>query len=310
MRKKILFTFFLQLYFYPIIPNHEKHVIGPWPNGFFSSFFAVLNHLAWAKKNHKIPVIYWDDKSIYYQKEGFMGATNVWEYYFEPVSDVSYQTDDIVFRSFQAPDGSVLTPFKAPDVNGFSCLLVNEARVSVKSIIDEFIKIRPYILNIVTNFKKEHRMDDIITIGIHLRGTDKQNEVEAFNSQLLLEAANDFVKKNRLSNYQFLIATDEQKLLDLAKKELRGKVIYTDAKRSYSWQGLHWQATYAHVRAQLGLDVLTEALLLASSNVFIHTCSNVSSAVLYFNTALEDIAFYKDHSEFYVHICVDKNFKY
>ncbi|MDR3550762.1 MAG: hypothetical protein P4L31_05070, partial [Candidatus Babeliales bacterium] len=65
----------------------QKHVIGVHPGaGFFSAFLGALNQLDWCQRTKKTPVVYWDDRSLYYDSKGFNGSRNVWEYYFKPVS--------------------------------------------------------------------------------------------------------------------------------------------------------------------------------------------------------------------------------
>jgi hypothetical protein len=269
------------------LQGDEKYVIGAWYSGFFSTFFGVLNHLSWAKKNRKIPVVYWDKNCLYYVPEGFMGSNNAWEYYFEPVSSECYQEGDRLHTTFHDPDFNLITTITSPK-EGYSCVLTEEHRKNVYTIINEFVRTKPYIKTIVTDFQLEHHMDTIFTVGIHLRGTDKGMEAEGIDPLVILETANAYVRDNNIVSYQFFVATDEERLLDLAKTVLNGKVLYTDAVRSTTNNALHY-ATEGVNRAQLGLEVLVEALLFASCDLFIHTCSNVSSAVLYFNPTLKSI---------------------
>lgn len=275
--------------------EQEKYVIGAWYSGFFSTFFGVLNHLAWAKKNNKIPVVYWDSGCLYYEKTGFMGATNAWEYYFEPVSNEHYKPGDPIHNTYHDPDHNLITPITSPR-EGHSCFLIEQYRAHANMIINEFVRVKPYVKKIIKKFQEDHNMDTIPTIGIHLRGTDKFMEADPLNPQLILDAANSYVKKNKMTSYQFLVATDEERLLNLAKKNLEGKVIHTNATRSVTGAALHY-ATPGLNRAQLGLEVLVEALLLASCTILIHTCSNVSSAILYFNQELKSIPFYNSETE-------------
>ena len=133
-------------------------------------------------------------------------------------------------------------------------------------------------------------------IGIHLRGTDKATEIGAVSVDTILTRANEVAKT--MPDCQFLIATDETALLEKAKRVLHGKVIAYDATRSENGNPLHGPgkdkvkiSKPIVSKAQLGEEVLVEVQLLSLCNLFLHTCSNVSSAVLFFNPELENILF-------------------
>ena len=124
------------------------------------------------------------------------------------------------------------------------------------------------------------------TIGIHLRGTDKQIEVKPNNPLLLIKDAN----KNK--NCQFFIQTDEYSLLELAKKNLNGKIIHYTYQLSQNCKTIHY--TQHLNKAILGEEILIEAILLSKCDKFIHTLSNVSTAVVYFNPNIKHIVFDKN----------------
>ena len=65
------------------------------------------------------------------------------------------------------------------------------------------------------------------TIGIHLRGKFVGNEVNHVPESYLFDKANEYAKLG----YQCYIATDQQHLLDDAKSQLQGSVIYYDTIR-------------------------------------------------------------------------------
>ena len=76
-----------------VIGLHGKHA------GLFAVFFGALNNIAWCERNNKVPVVYWDNKSLYYTPGGYNNSTNVWEYYFEQTSSLSYLPGDSVEKS-------------------------------------------------------------------------------------------------------------------------------------------------------------------------------------------------------------------
>lgn len=272
MNLKIIFC----LFFFTNTMAQEKFVIGLHNYaGFFSAFSGVLNNLYWCEKNNKIPVVYWGKSSMYYVPKGFHGATNVWEYYFEPVSNLKYKGESVHNSPWNLA-GEYLN-FLKPTL---------EERKIGRRLIDKYIKLKKRVADKVDVFYQKY-MRNKKTIGIHLRGTDKPTETHLISPDVLIDAAIKY------KGYQFLIATDEVKLLKIAQKKLKGKIIYYDCYRSYSGKPLHHLSPD---KAQSGEDVLVEALLLSKCEKIIHTSSNVSIAVLYFNPDIESIYFYNQRT--------------
>jgi hypothetical protein len=256
----------------------EKHVIGCSSSaGFFSSFFAVLNHIRWCEKNNKVPVVYWDSHSNYFQPRGYKGKINVWEYYFHPVSDACYEKEDTVWRNYFAPDGSGI------ECRAFNGLDMLEHKGWASEVIQKYIKINEQSKKKIDSFYQKY-MQGKKTIGIHLRGTDKVKETLPVPATVILEAANKY------QGYQFLVTTDEMKLLHLAKNVLKGKVIYYPCFRSRDGKPLHFGKH--ENKAILGEDVLIEVQLLARCDKILHTGSNVAVAALFFNPTIKHTLFF------------------
>jgi hypothetical protein len=257
--------------------GNPKYVIGVWPAGFFASYISVLNHLMWCEKNKKIPVVLWNEKSFYFQKEGFNGSLNVWEYYFEPVSSLNYTYHDKIHKKFYA------------DKIYFTGWTIDKAtRQKANFLINKYIKIKPIVQKKIDNFYNKF-MKGKKTIGIHLRGTDKFQEEPKVPVWRILQEANKFAD----GKTQFFIASDDIKLFEEVKKGLNGNVIYTDSIRSSSTSKEFW-VMFEKNRAKLGEEVLIDACLLARCDKFIHTYSSVSTSVLFMNPNLEDILLVKD----------------
>jgi hypothetical protein len=274
LAKKTLFLcfFFFQHSF------AEKHVIGSHNAGFFSDFLGILNHLYWCEKTVKTPVVYWGKENYYWQANGYNGSLNAWEYYFEPVSDETASVDEPRDKRYSV-DGWTFY-YHQIDL---------EKRLLANRLINNYIKINPAVVKKVSSFFTKN-MFNKKTIGIHLRGTDKDREVKSIDPLVLLERANK--EAELLGNCQFLVATDEYRLLAIAEKTLRRPIIYYPCLRSENNIPLHVpMVSPIKNKAVLGEDVLIEALLLAQCDLFLHTYSNVSAAVLYFNATLKNILF-------------------
>ena len=260
----------------------EKFVIGSAEKeGFFSSFLAVLNNLAWADSCGKTPVVQWNEISYCYQPEGYNGSYNPWEYYFEPVSEEGYTPGDALHQWCCAPDGSTLwSPFFADPE-----LFHAQARFKGKELIDKYVRIRPCILEKVENFYQQ-KMAGKFTIGIHLRGTDRYTKAaKAAMVSDTIEAAMRVAKELGKKKCQFFIATDEESLLEYAKANLKGKVISCDSHhRSMDGSPIHSAA--GRSAALLGEEILIEGLLLSKCDHFVHSLSCVPLAVLFLNPTL------------------------
>ena len=256
--------------------------------GFFFCFMGVLNNLAWCERNNRTPIVFWDHRSLYYEKNGYHGAHNVWEYYFEPVSEASYDPSAPVRNTYDAPDGSGIKQLKANSL----CSYYSEGqqRKIAHALVKKYVKIKPYIQEKIASFYRT-KMAGKKTIGMHLRGTDKRAEIKPVSIETMCSSANALAKN--YSGCQFLVATDEKKILQKAARLLQGQVIYYDAYRSSNGKPVHGkgQRFNSMNKARLGEEVLIETLLLSKCDMFLHSCSNVSSAVLFFNPELPHILF-------------------
>ena len=253
----------------------KKFVIGTRPPGLFSNFFGALNSMRWCEKKKYTPVVYWNDVSKYYVPEGYNGATNVWEYYFKPVSTLVYDESDKLYCGYFAPDGKGIVH------KPFNCKKMLECRFWGKELIDKYIRPNAIVASKIDDFYKKH-IEGKKTIGIHLRGTDKKGEVKPVSPHIIFEEANTY------EGYQYLVATDEQRLLDLAKAGLKGPVICYDAYRSLDGKPIHRNKPS---KAQIGEEVVVEVYLLSKCDMFLHTCSNVSGAVMFFNPDMPHVMF-------------------
>lgn len=254
----------------------QKFVIGVHPHGFFSSFLGVIGNLHWADANDREPVVYWDKRSLYYQLEGYNDAHNVWEYYFEPVSDATYEPGDQIHSKYEAPNGFQISyhTYHSPEYRHF-----------VHAIIEKYVRIRGLILDKIDAFVAEYEIQDKTVIGLHMRGTDKFMEIRLPNPMTMIKRANEMAEK--IGATHFIVATDEQRLLDLAKKYLHGEVITYDAQRSYTNKPLHINNAHVLSRGALGEQVLIEAMLLSMCDAFVCSYSNVAYAAYFFNPDME-----------------------
>lgn len=270
--------------------------------GFFGCFLSALNNLAWCEQHGITPIVYWDENSCYYDPAGYNNQKkNVWEYYFEPVSSGTFKETDPQYKGFRDLSGNGISLLNGLGVkfntkeywfalqdaikHYIKKYNTREYRLKQNKLIKKYIKIKPQVLEKVDQFYQKH-LSGKKTIGIHIRGTDKSTEVNPVRMETFVEAAHELAQ--RYPDCQFYVATDETAILEEAQKVLKGKVIAYDSYRSSNGKPIHLGASEIS-KAQLGEEVLIEALLLAKCDGFVHTVTNVSMAVLFFNPDITNI---------------------
>lgn len=271
-------------------PTREVMIIEVgWGGGFFAAFLSTLNNARWCVKKNIIPVMAWGRNSMFYQEGGYNGSTEPWEYYFEPISEIAVTDAQNIpgvrrWGGYNNPDneGPGSTWCHSSD---YWIHLDQSHRREFKSFITNYVRIKECILVKVENFYKKYMQNKNI-IGIHLRGTDKKIEAIPVSIESICQAANDFASK--LPNCQFFIATDEQSLLDKATELLNGPVISYDSYRSINGSPVHFSSGENYSKGKIGEECLIEAILLSRCSKFVHTRSNMSSAVLILNPELEN----------------------
>jgi hypothetical protein len=169
----------------------------------------------------------------------------------------------------------------------------------------KYFKLRPHIQTMVDDFKSKYDFANKYVITLHYRGTDKFNHYgyEDNHEHPPYEFCSDLVKKvikksgRLLSDIVTFIATDEQPFVE-HMKQANVNAVFADAIRSCtSTSGLDFNnlerhkkdGVYKNLAAQSvhlgmrdksnyikGRDVLVDAILLGSGNIFIQSKGNVS----------------------------------
>jgi hypothetical protein len=293
----------------------EKSVRGALGWGFFAEFLWVLNHIEFCIATDKDPSVYWGDHFAYYNPAGYEGKLNGWEYYFEPVSTAHYiKGDSLRTEMHYSRPFSTLWNYHQYLENRHLCteeenkafkkisnesfdhsLVYPDAGLHLYSekfrtyvhemIIKKFINVKPSIAKTIEDFY-ENNIKGKKTIAVHLRGRHIWGEVPFITVHDILKEANTCAG----NDVQFFVATDQLPLIEQAKRELKGNVIYYECDRFA--QTTSPIAGGKKLDPKLGEDILIEALLMARCDFFVHTISNVSTAVLYFNPTLKHLVLY------------------
>jgi len=263
--------------------DKEKNliVVGARGAGFFSEFFSIINHLAWAERAGKKIYAYWNKDFLYFVPIGYNNAKgNAWEFYFAPTVNIQnsnkrkFKIKSKIRRGIDAPDGSQF------DIHSNNWVVSKATALKIREIIDRHISLKPPVAERINSFYRTH-IQGKRTIGIHWRGTDKYQEIVIIPFAKIIAKANEFADETD----QFLIASDQQNFLDYAQANLKKPVQYYPCFRSTNGQPIHLR----YSKAKKGEDVLVEAILLSKCDLFIHTRSNVSAAVCCFNPHMSHI---------------------
>lgn len=279
----------------PAAAQNKKFVIGAHCHcGFFAVFMRTLSMVDWARRKDKEPIVYWGAVFPYYQQEGYFGEKNGWNYYFQPISKIAYQNGDTVYQSSRTPDDGP-TP---ENIMTYDETFHNDLKWYFHEVVKNNIRIQPRILKKIWDFYVENMSGKTI-IGIHLRGTDKHVDATPVDPEAMFTVAKQIAEPLG-NNCRFFIATDEARLFDLAKDKLGAdKVLHYNSQRSTDGQPVHLaQAKNGKFvgKAVIGEQVLIEAQLLSKCSYFLHTTSNVATAVMLFNPRITSVFFYRDQN--------------
>jgi len=191
-----------------------KHVVA-WGHGvgLFSMFTQVMTVFDVFPSENKI--VHWNANSLYWEPDGWNGARhNVWEYYFEPTSNVGFQS--LIKGEYQTHKLNTWSDFHnkwlynndyTPIIPELENLTVAQAqslvdkeevyitsghmnrktgwggagwsesdRPYLKKLIDSYVRVKPAVMAKVDAFYNEH-MAGRRVVGIHFRGTDKHTEL-------------------------------------------------------------------------------------------------------------------------------------
>jgi hypothetical protein len=189
----------------------------------------------------------------------------------------------------------------------------DERRRAARSLLGDFVRIRPQILRKVSGFARTHlncatdRHCHII--GIHMRGTDKVFAGLPQGPEVYEQLVKRYLQAHSPSDVVVFIATDTSawlRQLTASLKALGVKAVSTAALRSDDYTATKdaWAAstpwTSTNVKGahniiwstdprtgyKKGEDVLLDALLLAHSDFLLCSSSAVSEFAIYFNPEL------------------------
>lgn len=261
--------------------------------GFFAEMNTVLRYiilLSFNESDGKELDIQWTEEFFPYKNHK---DENGWTQFFEPIKTIQKVRN--VNDSEIIHDQNCLN--KWLDYDNFYSF-----RTSMNKLLNKYIKIKPEILNEISQFYQE-KMLNTLCIGVHVRFA----AAHASEKPGIVTIEDYFNEVNQLihnsnSNYTIFLATDSHYVVEQFKKKYKDKVIFTNAIRSQYMEEVHlifdnpdyWLSHPAEFHKKKpgykgGKDALMDCLLLSKCDYIIHTTSNVSDFATFFNPDIKSI---------------------
>lgn len=239
-------------------------------SGFFSNYFIFVDNIKYCEINNYKPIMLLGGGDWFYND----GRLDMWDAFFEPISD-NIITSDYMFSSF----------FKLWD-ESFLC---RQGKIMVWENInndDESLKNRLDVNRIIQKIKPIKEIQDKIndftnnnfngkTLGVHIRGTDYGfNQIDSYVEQI-----------KKYSEYDTIyIASDNQESIDIIKNNFKNVIYYeTNIRREKMNDNVLCYELNNDEKIKHAQDVLIECSILSKCNHLICINSNVAAAALYMN---------------------------
>lgn len=263
-------------------------VIGSRDKGLFSNFLHTLQYLNVSDVDKRIPIVNW--KICYYLSDLSYngGIGNVWDYYFEPVSEYKIsditKEDDVIECSGKVLNAGIFHSWKGLKNPG------DWSRGRVYGVLLKHIRIKSIIMDKINNFY-ELNMKDQHILGVHLRGcSDHKGGARDINLPNRIKQAQGYASANNV--HKIFVATDYEPYLDIMKKEFGDMIIsYSCSRSTTGFNVVSGGHAFLEMNGKYGGPVpgeegIVECLLLSKCNYLQHSRSNLTTCALYFNSTM------------------------
>lgn len=244
-------------------------------NGFCSIYRFVLLHLAFADDINMKSIVRWGENTLYYDKS-ITNCHNAFEYYFNPVSDVSSKEvmeckHVVMSKPLDASAFGTVTNYTIPD-SEFEFL---------GSILKKYVHLNNNIRNMFWD-----EMLGIVeggkTLGVHVRATDYNKgynrHPKIVTPEEYLYYTQEAVKEHNFE--KVFLATDDENVITLFCNKFGEKLVYYhDIYRSKNGEAIHYGNDHVkrdHHKFLLGLEILKDFYTLGHCAGLIAGISNVS----------------------------------
>lgn len=253
--------------------------------GFAAALYLSLIDINFSERFGLTPVVEWGNTATYYDSGMDEITQNVFEYYFEPVSEIDYKEINECRTIIE--NGARNGFFFMKHVNGYATEQ-DEIR-NLGYIFKKYIHLNERVMKYINdNLCKMLGTEKVL--AVHVRGTDYN---VGFENHPKVVTANEYLVKvkdlyMRGNYYNVFLATDDLNVLTLFKHEFKDKLLYyTDVFRTDNNVGPHNTPNNRPLHYyKLGLEVLRDIYTLANCDSLVCGLSGVSFAARYVNVAL------------------------
>lgn len=299
--------------------RQKLHILCERDVGLFSLVQQSISHIPLALDLQRTPVAVFGKNCCYWTSGGYMGAENVWEYYFEPLiegfdsasvgdeilnhvnnkpphfeSDGYFYTNDIFVTSHFGDHKSyrqrtLRIPYKWKDPSRL-------IRLEASQIIRTYVRPRSYILSRVNGFYKQYLQENYV-IGVHMRATDVTDVDEhnihrrgSYQFRRYIEEIERIICAH--PEAKIFVATDSQSALVDIEDIFGSRVIHSSSifhnSHGDSVSGLGpsghvipgYLAQDAKSAAENGKEAIIDYLLLSECQYLIHNGSGLARTAL------------------------------
>lgn len=283
--------------------------------GLFAYFIYALNQLRYCEKHRLLPVVFFgedsaDGPNAYFDKRH---GDNVWEYYFEPVGEMSHAElrahigdpdhtiteDDVMelgnthlhYLHMHCPDSIFGYPYGFyKTMTEYDADWFLKQRTKARDLVKKYIQVKPHVLAIVDAFENES-MQGCRMLGVHMRGTDKGAAIASDETNRKVgpaayyEEIDQYIAKH--DDCRIFVATDQEQYLEAMTERYPERVLSCDAQRSNDDLNTFQKAEGDAYKK--GEEALIDCLLLSRCDFLLKCTSHLSESSMYFNPKLECI---------------------
>ena len=247
-------------------------------DGFFAELRFIMHELFFAERFGLLPVVKMPQNSYYAENEPINGTTNPFEYYFQPVSEISLASAEkscalVEHNWYQRQYIKKIYNLKSGYLP--SDLYLKE----MARLVNKYIKFNS-IMNEYLNKETKKILNNTKTLGVHVRGSDfKRHYINHPNIVTIdeyLEETSKIMENNKYS--RIFIATDDIDALKRFSSVFKEKLSYYDdvirtdsdetVMRSDSERNMH--------HFLLGREVIRDMVTLSRCDGIVAGLSNVS----------------------------------
>lgn len=264
--------------------------------GFFSNYFWVMGHVAFAEKMGYIPVVDMENyPTLYSEEEPVDGTNNAWNYYFENIGNVGLDEVYASGRYIMGKD-KYLTKY-AEKYSMFPYRYPSERMIAYYApIIKKNLRIKQSLVNEYKREWIEKTSGSNNILGIHIRGTDMKNNLghpmPAPVSEYIRRTHEMLEKHPDIS--RIFLATDENEIKEAYEQEFEGSAATLFMNEAFrAWDDGHVKKTGLHEmkldnprphhKYLLGKEVLRDAWFLSRCQYLLCGHSNITNVAILWN---------------------------